>query len=354
MQVALGGAMATAISGTGCHPPPIRMNPELLGFNLITWDRRALTNAEPWKTAIRSMRDVGVSRVTIVPYQLLNKTTLRLDRSSQYQLVSGPGLDLVAEIIQHAREHGLSVGVKPMIEIDNEKGEGVIWRGSLHIASHDIGTFFQSYTGYVLDALRTAKSQGADRFYIGSELRSLVRNAETHPYWSQLIEACRQELGTSGCILSYAANFDEYQYVPFWRDLDEIGIDAYFPLARHDEALGPGRPGIDDLHRRLAKIMADLRAFSRRHDRPVMLAEWGVVPFDLTTIEPSNDQPSSRPDPEEALNAYSALIAAVGQQGDWLKGVDFWHWGVSTQQDSNYSITAASPVAELLRNTVLS
>ena len=31
--------------------------------------------------------------------------------------------------------------------------------------------------------------------------------------------------------LTYAANWDEFKRVPFWKALDYIGVDAYFPLS---------------------------------------------------------------------------------------------------------------------------
>ncbi len=31
--------------------------------------------------------------------------------------------------------------------------------------------------------------------------------------------------------LTYAANWDEYKRIPFWEDLDFIGVDAYFPVS---------------------------------------------------------------------------------------------------------------------------
>lgn len=33
--------------------------------------------------------------------------------------------------------------------------------------------------------------------------------------------------------LNYTTNWDKYQNVPFWKDVDYIGIDAYFPLSEN-------------------------------------------------------------------------------------------------------------------------
>ncbi len=346
--------MAGAALSSGCDAPPLRVRPELLGFNLITWDSKAMMRAAPWLDTIKILRTLGVPRVTLVPYRILNDKTRQLVSKSAYGLIEGPPPPILAEIMAAARSHGLSVGLKPMIEIDNPEGEGVIWRGTIRLNDATRSAFFSSYKGYVFELLRVALANGVDRFYIGSELSGVAMDPTCTPFWLDLIRACRREIGGGSCILSYAANYDEYQNVPFWGALDEIGIDAYFPLARAREAVGRGRPSVDLLQRRLVRIMEDIHAVSRRHNRPIMLAEWGVVPFDLTSTEPSSVEPSLEPDPEEALNAYKAVLNVVNGQGPWLTGIDFWHWSVSRRNDSAYAVTADSQVARLVRSALMS
>jgi hypothetical protein len=322
---------------------------ELFGFNLIAWDGPALKDPKVWQRSIASLRQVGVRRVTIVPYRLLDPGTLRLLDESKYGLVSGPSTDIVRQIVHVARSNEMSVSVKPMIEIDNPSGEGDIWRGTLRIRADRAEAFFASYAQHIRTMLRLAIDEGANRFYIGSELAGLVTDHTLRRYWTDLIAMCRGELGMSPCRLTYAANYDEYKLVPFWPLLDEIGIDAYFPLSRPEEAHGAGRPAVGLLKQRFAKVLSDLEALSRLHRREVMLAEWGVVPFDLTTTAPSEFEPSNIADAQEALNAYRAVIETVREQDDWLAGVDFWHWSVSARNDSHYSINAEHPVIGMLR-----
>ncbi len=353
IHLALGGTLASAVLGSACQPPPIRSRAQLFGFNLIAWDRRALTNATAWRKSIAALHGLGISRVTIVPYQLLDPDSLRLLSKSQFDLVFGPSAEVVAEIIRYAKTLNMSVSLKPMIEIDNEEGEGDIWRGTVKIGPDKAGAFFDSYQAHILQMLKVAVDEGADRFYIGSELAGLVTDKRHTGRWLDLIVACRRSLGDSSCLLTYAANFDEYEQVPFWSELDEIGVDAYFPLARKKEAAGLLQPGHELLRKRFDKVLIDLQAFSKRMKRPMFLAEWGVVPFDLTTTEPSAAQPSESYDLGEMLNAYTAVIGAVQAQGDWLAGCDFWHWSVSSHNDSNYSIDAGSPVAEMLRSAAM-
>jgi hypothetical protein len=58
--------------------------------------------------------------------------------------------------------------------------------------------------------------------------RNRIRNAvaKRPEYWSQLIKKIKKIYQET-----YAANWDDFDKVPFWNELDYIGIDAYFPLS---------------------------------------------------------------------------------------------------------------------------
>ncbi len=112
------------------------------------------------------------------------------------------------------------------------------------------------------------------------------RRARLEGHWRDLIEATRREF--SGPV-SYAANFDQYQFVPFWDALDLICINAYFPLRRH---LLPDRDEERLLDVLRAGWSGHLRAIDRFRveeaveDRPVLFTEIGYVHRQNSTIEP--------------------------------------------------------------------
>lgn len=347
----LGSIMANASgSGTGrAAAGAVRGRSQSVGFNLITWEASVLARAKPWRKAIDDIQRLGAGRVTLVPFELIDPAEGRLVPKSRFELTRGPNSEVIRDIVAHARQKQLSVSLKPMIEIDNQVGEGDQWRGNLSVRDGKLGPFFESYRDYILGLVRIAREEEVSRFYIGSELTKLVKNPHSHPYWQQLIKDCRAELGSSTCLLTYAANYNEYDKVPFWADLDEIGIDAYFALADDEQAAGPGRPGKDELKVAVLKMMHHLKTFSESQGRPIMLAEWGVVPLDKTTVEPSEPEPSDVEDSEEALNAYWATLEALSEQSDWLQGIDFWHWKVGTHEDSNYRIEPNGPIAKIVR-----
>lgn len=104
-------------------------------------------------------------------------------------------------------------------------------------------------------------------------------------HWRQLIQQTRQIYTGQ---LTYAANFDQYQSVGFWDDLDLIGINAYFPLRSHARY---------DNQRRLKKklsegwrqILSDLEAFRQEQsitDKAVVFTELGYTRWEQNTLAP--------------------------------------------------------------------
>jgi hypothetical protein len=321
-----------------------------LGMNLVAWDAPTNSDARLWQKAIEEVYALGVRRVALVSYALVDPQTGDVLSKSNHGLGLGPTRSVMTASIQAARSLGMEVSVRPWVEIDNSDGEGVLWRGLLKLEGNALNRFFRSYETLLQDLAKFAGNSGANRFYIGSEFMSLTNDPANSPYWGELIAKCREALAGRKCSLSYAANFDEYERVPFWGALDEIGIDAYFPLATEDESEGPGKPSNAVMARNWGEILARLRSFSEDWKRPILMAEWGVVPFDGTTADPSEPQPSDTPDLDEALRAYRATLDAIGNAGPWLKGVDLWHWSVNPTEDSNYRIGEGTPIARIVQN----
>jgi hypothetical protein len=165
------------------------------------------------------------------------------------------------------------------------------------------------------------------------------RHLET--YWRRLIRKVRE--GYSGR-LTYAANFDQYEFVGFWDDLDLLAINAYFPLR------GSWEPELsrDELAARLEtgwmSVLRGLDEFRRRREIPrhqVLFSELGYVERANSTIEPwastgfsvlpSSDGPrlvvweDQPPDKiERALAIRGLFNANTALGGELLNGILYW------------------------------
>lgn len=124
--------------------------------------------------------------------------------------------------------------------------------------------------------------------------------------WIELIGKVREVYqGPVG----YAANFDQYDQVGFWRHLDWMGINAYFQLRRHlveDRTPATLYPALMEGWRR---VLGDISAFrqARDLDLPVMFTEIGYTYRANSTLEPW------------AADGFSLLPQAAG---DGLHGVE--------------------------------
>ena len=79
-----------------------------------------------------------------------------------------------------------------------------------------------SYAKFIFSFAKVAEEKSVDLFCIGTEWEKFV--VERPIYWKVLIEKVRTIYSGK---LTYAANWDEYDKVSFWDELDYVGIDGY-------------------------------------------------------------------------------------------------------------------------------
>jgi len=326
-------------------------NPKI-GFNLVSWNQVGITDAYIWEKAIQEMYEAGIRDFTVITYRFVNEDTGTIRNTSLYNLAPPPDDSLIISVIEYGIKLGMTVNLNPFIEIDNPYSIGHKWRGDIDFSGNELQDFFMNYRKYMLDMAYVAKKAGATRLYIGSELKTLSSKPEAYQLWLKVINDVRQIYESSGT-LSYAANYNEYKRVLFWNQLDEIGIDAYFPLASTFQAKGLNNPSSNIMVANWEKHLAILKKFSEQYKKPIIISEWGAVPYDLTSCQPWNWAPSTTHDIEEQTNAYKATLEAIKHQGDWLEDVQFWHWGMTGNLESNYSITPDSRVMQQVHQYII-
>ena len=164
---------------------------------------------------------------------------------------------------------------------------------------------------------RLAEQLQVDLFCIGTEIR---RSAIDHPaYWRDLIQQIRQVYSGP---LTYAPNWDEYEYVNFWDQLDYIGVDAYFSL------LPDETPKVCDLKEAWEPIKVNLRNFSKRYNKPILFTEWGYLSLGgcaYQTWELEKNRSSAAVNEQAQANACQALLETFAEE-DWWAGGFQWKW----------------------------
>ena len=195
-----------------------------------------------------------------------------------------------------------------------------VWRGEFtgHIemkTEDDWKILEESYSKFILDYALLAEETNSEIYCIGTELNKFI--SARPGFWKQLIKDVKS---TYKGKLTYAENWDTYANVPFWEELDFIGIDAYFPLSEEKH------PTRETLISGWKPHKAKVEMLSKRMNRQVLFTEYGYRSMDYTTKEPWD---SSRKNNKVNLDAqYIALEVLYDEfwQEEWFAGGFLWKW----------------------------
>lgn len=248
-----------------------------------------------------------------------------------------PADETVRRTLSEARARGLRPALMPIVRLER-RGPGH-WRGVIRPA--DVDRWFTAYRGFVARMADLAAAGGAARVYVGSELSSMVRHDAR---WRALIAAVRERFDGP---LSYAANWDHLDGVPFWDALDEIGTTAYFPM--------PAEADPAALAAAWAGPQQRIAALAARHHKPVVLVEVGYPSRPSAAERPWDDGGEAAVDLALQARLYAGFCRAWAPAGV-ARGFYAWNWfGVGGPRDPGFSLRgkpAAARVAACLREWV--
>jgi len=203
---------------------------------------------------------------------------------------------------------------------------------------------YDSLEGYLDDRFESTVGW-ARQAYLRDEAEALGRiNARRRlidAAWVRLIGQARRVYEGR---LTYAANFDSYQDVGFWRHLDLIGINAYFSLRGEADGQPDSARQLALYTRSWERILADIESFKRDQGlggTPYLFTEIGYTFRRHSTVEPWahagfsvvgwggqkrrlvvwNEQPI---DYEERQLALLALHRARRSAGPGFRGLLYW------------------------------
>jgi GTA TIM-barrel-like domain len=274
------------------------------GFVLTGWSASSYL-ATRSDNALERMANDGSNQAAIF-------TQWFMDTPTSSQIAPDPGRTPTDASILHAMEvahaSGLSVTLKPQLGIRTGN-----WIGYAHPA--DLGSFWTDYRTMLLHYADLAQQGGADTLVVGTEMATL---SSDEARWRDLIAEVRTHFSGK---LTYAANYDEFERVPFWDSLDYVGIDAYFGLA--DEA-NPA-PGVDALTAAWSGrgYLDRIAAVSERTNRKVLFTELGYRGTHATAAHPNIWNGTQVTDTAAQGAAYEAFYRAVSQQ-PWMAGFYWW------------------------------
>lgn len=257
------------------------------------------------KSTLIDLKQLGVNWFAIHPYARIYKNgAIKFDSNLQQPHLTTP--------LNWANELGLNVMLKPHLAY---WGSGFQWRGDIQFSNEEHWQrFFTDYKKWIVVQAQIAEKYGAELFCIGTEYD---KTTVFEQQWRQIISEIRSHYSGK---LVYAANWDNYQNVPFWDALDFIGIQAYFPLSSLE------KPGKKDLQQGWQEIYAELIPFSDRYGKQIIFTELGYDASELSASKPwlGNGMRTKSNRDLQKLCLDVALDEASGQPA--IAGIFLWKW----------------------------
>jgi len=258
-----------------------------------------------------NVKAVNADWIAVVPfgYTRLGEPSVRYNIEWQWW---GEQLVGVKKTIEMAKANGLKVMVKPQVYIHGS------WPGGLDFDSDAEWKKWEAdYRSFILDFTKIAIETNAEMICIGTEFKiSVVKRPQ---FWRGIIKEIRAQYDGK---LIYASNWDCYQTIPFWNELDYIGVDAYFPLVNEST------PSLTQLKNAWRPITDELRAFAKKQNKQIIFTEFGYLSIDncaYQTWELEKIVRKSKINEQAQANALHALFDNFWKEDFWAGGF-IWKW----------------------------
>ena len=263
--------------------------------------------------AMPIIKGVDCDWISVIPYGFMNKgePNVQFGTNAAWQWW-GETIEGVSETIARAKAQDINVMLKPHVWIHGK------WVGDVYFESEDEWLIWEeSNRAYVMAFAEIAQELEVPMYCIGTEWKRTVVDREA--YWRKLISEVREIYDGE---LTYAANWDEYDFVPFWDALDFIGVNAYFPL------LNEAKPTTHDLVTAWEPIKKTLSHFADEKQKRMIFTEFGYMSVENCAYQTwvlEEDRSILTYNEECQYNAINALYSTFWNEQFWAGGF-LWKW----------------------------
>ena len=250
------------------------------------------------------LKGLGANWIAIHPY-----AQIRADGSLRWR--SEPAPEHITRPLAWAKERALGVMMIPHIAY---WGSPFSWRGDIDFEdAAGWNRFFENYEKWIVEMAVLAEAGGAGRFCIGLEYSHAEKFSER---WRRIIAAVRAVYRGR---ISYGANWSDFEKVPFWDSVDEIGVLAYFPLTEAEN------PTAEKIAVGWEPWLKKLAALSKKAGKQIVFTEVGYNDDAKCAARPWEFHRSASSCPE--LQARCLAVALdLQKRAPWLGGAFLWKW----------------------------
>ncbi len=278
---------------------------------------------------------LGANYLSLMPYAFIpeNSTDLKYDSKWQWWGETSKG---TIEIIRLAKAEGYKIMLKPHVW----KRHGEFTGNHKYEEESKWKEFEGSYEAYILHYAKIADSMNVSMFCIGTEWEKFA--LERKAFWRKLIKKVRKEFSGK---LTYAANWDEYEKIYFWEELDFIGIDAYFPL------VDSKTPTVSEITRELKEYEKQVNALSDSTNKRILFTEYGYRSRDQSALRPWEADRVGEANMIGQQNAYEGFYQTFWNK-KYLAGGFIWKWFSNYEESGGEQHNGFTPQNKPVEKTI--
>lgn len=287
-------------------PGPIDPNALQTGINYTSWHEAELGLPDSDAT-LRHLQQKNVRHIALLTTWFQKDPKSIEIRPQSPKGGQTPTDEALGHTINVAHSLGMRVMLKPHVDVDDGTYRGEVYPPD---------AWFESYEKFILHYARLAQKYNCEMFAVGTELKGAT-TWEQGKRWRRLIGKIRSVYKGP---LTYAANWDEYDTIGFWDDLDYIGIDAYFPLTNKFN------PTLKDLIAGWEESAGKIEDWRSRQnlDKPVLFTEIGYPSVDGAGMQPWIGLTNVK-DRQEQADCIEAAFQVLTKK-PWFRGFYWWHY----------------------------
>ena len=203
--------------------------------------------------------------------------------------------------IRHAKEQGLKVCLKPVVNCRNGS-----WRGFISFFDQDVPAeptwdeWFESYQEYLVHYAKIAQEEKVELFCVGCEM---VMTDKKESHWRETIKEVRKHYFGP---ITY--NCDKYQEdrLGWWDAVDVISASGYYPIGQWTEQLNR------------------IEAVVEKYQKPFVFLEAGCPSRTTSPLRPNDWTMEGPADGEAQLMFYQEMLQAFDRP--WMLGFMLWDW----------------------------
>lgn len=264
------------------------------------------------KDPVPEIKETGSNWIALIPYAFTSHGKAEVRYNENKWQWWGEQPEGIRESIRLAKAQGLKIMLKPQVYI--HRG----WVGNLDFHSEKEWIMWEEqYKRYLMIFVQIAIDEHVEMICIGTEIYLSATKRAT--FWIELIADIRKVYHGK---LTFSANWDHYRNIPFWNQLDYIGISAYFPL------LEDKQPEKDKLMNAWKPYTVEMKEFSKNLHKKILFTEFGYLCVDGCagkTWELEMNIASHPINQTAQATSLDALLETFMKETFWAGGF-LWKW----------------------------